>query len=258
MIYIGDYMKTIISGLAAFFLAMVIFLYGYQNEHASELNENKNTLNLSNSNSMSIVKIKDRVLLNIPVIAQFPELARGCEVTSLTMLLNAAGLHTNKMKLAKEITKDPTPRKVINNKIYYGNPHNGFVGNIYTYEKPGLGVYAQPIIKLAEKYLPGKIVNLTNSSFEDLKIPLSDGRPVWVIINTKYQQLPESYFETWITKDGPIRITTKEHSVLITGYDHQYIYFNDPLTGQKNKKAPINDFKKAWVQMGSQAISYLD
>lgn len=251
-------MKTFISGIAAFLLASTIFLYGnHHKEQASELREKRLSHDISASKQYSIVKIKKKVLLDIPVISQFPELARGCEVTSLAMLLNAAGVISDKMTLARQIKKDPTPHKVLNNKVYFGNPHDGFVGDIYTYQKPGLGVYVQPIFELANKYLPGKIVNLTNEAFDDLKIHLSDGRPVWVIINTKYEKLSDSYFETWYTKKGPIRITSKEHSVLITGYDKDYIYFNDPLTGKKNKKAPIEDFNKAWVQMGSQAITYL-
>ncbi|KYC84877.1 MULTISPECIES: C39 family peptidase [Heyndrickxia] len=250
-------MKSIIAGFTAFLFFIIIFIYGYQNfEHASEMADRTIDLNNQNSKQYSIVKIKDKVLLDIPVTSQFPELARGCEVTSLSMLLNSAGIKSDKMTLAKQIKKDPTPRKIINNNIYYGHPNDGFVGDIYTYSKPGLGVYVQPIIELANKYLPGKIVNLTKSSFDELKIPLSNGQPIWVIINTQYKKLPDSYFTTWHTKKGAIRITSKEHSVLITGYDKNFIYFNDPLTGKKNKKAPINDFKEAWVQMGSQAITY--
>ncbi|MGE8206256.1 C39 family peptidase [Heyndrickxia sp. NPDC080065] len=253
-------MKSILSGFTIFLLATIIFLYGYKNIVKTDTIKDKNLeLTQSDLNQFyKIVKIKDKVLLNIPVISQFPELARGCEVTSLAMLLHAAGISSDKMTLAKEIKKNPTQKKYIDNKIYYGNPHEGFVGNIYTYEKPGLGVYVQPIIELAEKFLPGKIVNLTKNSFEELKVHLSDQRPVWVIINTTYKHLPNSYFETWYTEKGPIRVTSKEHSVLITGFDKKYVYFNDPLTGEKNKKAPINDFEKAWVQMGSQAITYLN
>ncbi|MCQ6278445.1 C39 family peptidase [Bacillus sp. EB600] len=208
-------------------------------------------LNLQN------VPIKDQVLLDAPVVAQFPELPRGCEVTSLAMLLNQAGKNVDKMELAAKIKKDPTPKTVSNGQIYFGNPDNGFVGSIYTFKEPGYGVYHEPIAKLAENYLPGRIKDLTNSDFNELKIHLSDGRPIWVITNTLYKKLDDNMFQTWNTPTATVKITYKEHSVLLTGYDQQYIYFNDPLTGAKNKKAPITDFKESWVQMGSQAITYL-
>lgn len=204
-----------------------------------------------------IIKIKDHVLLNIPVISQLPDLPRGCEVTSLAMLLNNAGVSISKMELAQKIAKDHTPLKIANGVTYFGNPNDGFVGNMYNFGKPGFGVYHKPIADLAAKYLPGKIKDLTGTDFQELKTHLSDGRPVWIIINTKYQKLPENLFQTWNTPTGPVNITYKEHSVLITGYDPQFIYFNDPLTGEKNKKAPIKDFEESWVQMGKQAITYL-
>jgi uncharacterized protein YvpB len=206
---------------------------------------------------ISVIKIKDQVDIDAPVISQLPELPRGCEVTSLAMLLNKAGINVDKMELAEKVKKDPTKKKYANGEIYFGNPNDGFVGNMYTFQAPGLGVYHAPIAKLAEQYLPGKITDLTGSDFEELKTHLSDGRPIWVIINTSYQKLPENLFETWKTPTGQVKITYKEHSVLITGYDSQFVYFNDPLTGTKNKKAPIKDFEESWVQMGRQAITYL-
>lgn len=204
-----------------------------------------------------IIKIKDQVLLDVPAVSQFPELPRGCEVTSLSMLLNFAGIHTNKMELADKVKKDPTPHSYTNGQVYFGNPNEGFVGDMYSFQNSGFGVYHKPIAELAEKYLPGRVKDLTNSDFQELKTHLSDGRPVWVIINTSYRKLEEDQFQTWETPNGKVKITYREHSVLLTGYDLQYVYFNDPLTGGKNKKAPIKDFEESWVQMGSQAITYL-
>ncbi|MDQ0215772.1 uncharacterized protein YvpB [Oikeobacillus pervagus] len=206
----------------------------------------------------SVIKMKDSTLIDAPLVAQLPELPRGCEVTSLAMLLQSAGVSTDKMTLASEIKRNPATYKKENGKIYFGNPANGFVGNMYTFEEPGLGVFHEPIAELAKKYLPDhKVLDLSGGDFEDIKIQLSDGRPVWVIINTAYDELPDHYFQTWHTEDGEIRITYKEHSVLITGYDEEYIYFNDPLTNTKNKKQPIQTFEKSWIQMGRQAITYL-
>ncbi len=203
------------------------------------------------------IKLKESVLLDVPAISQLPELERGCEVTSLTMLLRHAGVDVDKTELAKEIKKNGEKRHVIDGVIHYGHPNEGFVGNMHTRKEYGLGVYHKPVAELAEKYMPNRIKDLTGVHFEELKIPLSAGKPVWVIINTRYQQLSPNEFETWKTPQGEIKITYKEHSVLLTGYNQSYIYFNDPLTGEKNKKAPISNFTEAWVQMGKQAITYL-
>jgi uncharacterized protein YvpB len=204
-----------------------------------------------------IIKIEDKILIDAVVISQFPQLPRGCEVTSLAMLLSHAGVQADKLTLAQEIKKTDVPYEKKNGKIYFGHPNEGFVGDMYSHNNPGLGVYHKPIKELAEKYMPGRIKDLTGSDFSELKTHLSDKRPVWVITNTTYQKLSKDYFETWHTPSGKIDITYKEHSVLLTGYDQSYVYFNDPLTGEKNKKAPIEQFQEAWEQMGSQAITYL-
>lgn len=201
-------------------------------------------------------EVKPLVILDVPIIRQLPELPRGCEVTSLAMLLQDAGVQVDKLTLAEQMKKDPTPFQLQNGKVYFGNPHDGFVGDMYSLTKPGLGVYNEPIEQLAKKYLPNQIVNLTGSDFIELQKYLSNGSPIWIITNSTFQKLPESAFHEWNTPSGPIKITYYEHSVVITGYDNDYIYFNDPLTGEKNKKAPKADFLDAWVQMGRQAITY--
>ncbi|MCM3576054.1 C39 family peptidase [Mesobacillus subterraneus] len=201
-----------------------------------------------------IVRIKDKVLLDAPVVKQFPELPRGCEVTSLAMLLQYNDIDVDKMELASGIKKNPVLLEKREGVTYWGHPNDGYIGDMYTYEKPGFGVYHRPIAELAEEYLPGKVKDITGADFSVIKTYLSLDLPIWVIINTTYKKLPASYFEEWITPSGPVSITYKEHSVLITGYDDKYIYFNDPITGIKNRKEPYSSFEEAWEQMGKQAI----
>lgn len=188
--------------------------------------------------------------LDAPHIKQMPELPRGCEVTSLSMLLQDQGVNVGKMQLAKEVKKVPFKTNGV-----YGNPYDGFVGNMYTYGLPGLGVYHGPIFDLANKYLPGKVVDFTGSSPSAIYKAIDMGSPVWVITNTQFKQLPSSYFQTWNTSSGNLKITYKEHSVLVTGYDSQYVYINDPLYNKKNRAVPRKNFEASWIQMGSQAIA---
>lgn len=132
-------------------------------------------------------------MIDAPFVRQLPELPRGCEVTSLSMLLGHAGVKVDKMTLAREVKKDPTPYKEKNGKIYFGNPHDGFVGDMYNFNNPGLGVYHGPIRELAEKYLPGRNVDLTGQSFDAVYKQLDKGKPVWVVVTSEYRHVPSSY-----------------------------------------------------------------
>lgn len=195
--------------------------------------------------------MKESILLTVPALQQFPELPRGCEVTSLAMLLNFAGVSVDKLTLADEIPKVP-----YFSDGYFGNPHQGFVGNMYTYNQPGLGVYHEIIEELASQYLPRQIENLTGDRFSSVQKKLNAGKPVWVIVSSTFAFLPEEQWETWNTKEGENTITRRMHSVLVTGYDEYNVYFNDPFYPDQNRSANFESFVTSWTQFGSQAVSY--
>lgn len=205
------------------------------------------------------IVVKESVLLNVPYISQLPELIRGCEVTSLAMLLNYKGINVNKLRLADEIDKDNTPYKVVNGNIYYGDPSIGFIGSMTDVNKDGYGANHKPINKLLKKYVgEHKAIDLTGLEFDNLYYYLSENLPVWVITNVDLKKLPENQFYTWQTPKGTIvTATNKEHSVVITGYDKEYIYINDPLHNDPNRKINKKDFIEAWNQMGKQAVTYI-
>lgn len=193
---------------------------------------------------------------DVPRIEQNPELNRGCEVTSLAMLLNYKGISVDKMTLAQNIIKDNSVKTEKDGKIYYGNPNSGFVGDIYDINKDGLGVYHGPIYELLSTYLGGEAVDITGCEREDIMFYIGKNRPVWIITNTKFKPLPPSDFVSWESAEGPVYTTYSEHSVLVIGYDNDYVYFNDPLDASSVKKENKDNFFDAWEQMGRQAVTY--
>lgn len=188
---------------------------------------------------------------NVPFIKQLPELPRGCEVTSLAMLLQYKGVQVDKMQLASEIHRVPFEQDGLR-----GNPYEGFVGNIYTKAEPGYGVYNKPIFNLAEKYVSEKVINLTDRDVNDLYKVISSGSPVWVIINTTFKPLAESSFETWNTSSGEVKITYFEHSVVVVGYDQNFVYVNDPLKNNPRFAVPRAEFEKAWSKWGNKRLLF--
>lgn len=194
---------------------------------------------------------KSAFIDTVPFIKQLPELERGCEVTSLAMLIQSAGVSADKLTLAKEVAHVPFLQG-----NYQGNPNDGFVGDIYTHAKSGFGVYHGPLFQLAQKYLPQQALDLTGKDMKTIYSMLNQGVPVLVITNTSFAPLNDDQFETWDTNSGPVTITYNEHSVIIVGYDEKNVYINDPLAGTPKTAVPRQNFEQAWIQMGSQAISY--
>lgn len=176
-----------------------------------------------------------------------PKLYNGCEVTSLAMLLHYSGYeHITKNALANEIKRVPLNYE----NGLKGDPHDGFVGDMEN--GPGLGVYHEPIYQLAKKYVGNQAVDLTGKPVKKaIYQSLEKGYPVWVITTSTFAKTDN--IETWNTPNGKIDISFNMHSVVITGYDKDHVYLNNPY-GEKNQKVDREQFEDSWKQMGSQAI----
>jgi uncharacterized protein YvpB len=194
------------------------------------------------------------IRLQAPLILQYPELRSGCEVTSLAMLLNYSGLKIGKMDLARLMPRDPTPiRWNTDGSIRsWGNPNTGFVGEV-TGKAKGFGIFHGALLELLKQYQPGA-VDLTNRAWEDIEAHVSSGVPViaWTTINF----VDPNNWVVWDTPIGPLRTTFVEHAVLLTGYDDNYVYVNDPLGGAAGKRIDKQQFIRTWQALGTQAISY--
>lgn len=198
---------------------------------------------------------KDSIMLDVVLIKQNPELKYGCEVTSLAMVLNYAGIKINKMELYSAIQKDPDPivRSSSGDILKWGNPNDGFVGDM-TGRTAGYAVYDRPLVQLINHYLPGRAVNLSNQPFENILEHVSAGVPVVVWTTGDYRN-PNS-FESWYHGQQLIKVTLDLHAVVLVGYDQNNVYLNDPLSGGKQVRVGKEQFITSWKGLNCRAVSY--
>ncbi len=209
----------------------------------------------TDSSQPSAPSIKHKIILDVPLIPQKPELKYGCEVTSLAMVLQYAGLKVNKIQLANSVKKDPTPILIGKNGdiIQWGDPQKGFVGDI-TGKRKGYAVYARPLQELMEHYLPNRTVNLTGKTFDDVLAQIKIGRPV-VVWTTGDYKLPDRW-ESWKHGNKQIKTPLDLHAVVLIGFEDGYVYIHDPLTAKKAHKVNKKTFIQSWEALGKQALSY--
>lgn len=231
----------------------------YEGEKSSQLGT-RNVVPDNSSEQPSLIPAtldtgKDKIILDIPIINQNPELKYGCEVTSLAMVLTHANVKIDKLKLADELPKDDDPvQKTRSGDITrWGNPDHGFVGDI-TGKKAGFAVYAGPVEKLMNQHLQNRTINLTRKPFDEVLSQIKNGKPV-ILWTTGDYKVPDRW-ESWKHGNEEIKTPLDLHAVVLVGFDNEYLYINDPLTGEKAKKAKKDSFLESWKALGQQALSY--
>lgn len=172
--------------------------------------------------------IPERAVLEVDPIFQNPELPTGCEITSLTALLQYLGFDVEKETMANEYlfcTYDTA--KYTLEDAYIGTPD----------AEDGFGCYAPVLVDAADRYLQTqngeqKAIDLTGSNEETICRYVASGYPVvmWITIG-----LYDVYEELgWTTEDGEeVMWCELEHCVLLHGYDKEEgtVYVCDPLNG---------------------------
>ncbi len=174
---------------------------------------------------------KKKCYIKTDFILQNPELPTGCEITSLTMLLNHLGFKADKLDLADNYL----PKGEYANSNFY----EVFVGN--PRDVHAFGCFSVPIEKAAKSYLKAhdkekkwKVVNLTGCSPDTLYAAIDAGDPVVVWASIRMRNIVSG--RSWRIKEtGELLVwPAREHCLLLTGYDTEknLAYFNDPLIGQ--------------------------
>ncbi|MEW9700809.1 C39 family peptidase [Paenibacillus sp. SI8] len=190
---------------------------------------------------------------DVAALSQLPNLPNGCEAVAATMLLNWAGIAVTKEEVAEELPKGDLPHVNDDGAWIGSNPEDVFVGDPFGM---GYGIYHKPVAALMDRYLPGRIKDLTGSSFNDLLETVKSGRPVMVWA-TEHMDTPIFEDEWQDENEHIIDWYDPEHALLLTGWDADYAYMNDPMTGAQEAYS-LSDFESVWESMGSQAITVVE
>jgi uncharacterized protein YvpB len=154
-----------------------------------------------------------------------------CEIAALRMALKGVGVTVSETELWNDLAKDPTPRRVHNGIVTWGDPNTGFVGKPNgSMFRTGFGVYAPPIVALAKRYADASVIRVDDPYAIDAA--LSKGHPIvyWTVIGNSPS------VTTWNTPSGKtIRAPYYEHTRVIVGYRGttekiEGVYILDSLT----------------------------
>lgn len=192
--------------------------------------------------------MKQEQKLDVPLENQMPDLPNGCEVTSLSMLMNYYGIKVNKNELAENIQHVDF---FTDGGKYRGNPNQGFVGHM-SIANAGWCVYNGPLYNVARKYTT-HIENITGNDFLSLLKLVSNGHPVLIITTTTFNRVND--MQTWDTNTGKVNVTPSSHACVITGYSKpkKVIYVNNPY-GYKNQPVNWKNLQASYNQQGRQAL----
>lgn len=192
---------------------------------------------------------------NFEIIGQLPELPTGCEITSLTMVLNYYGLNPDKMEMAvKYLPKTDYSTYYKNGKLTGPDLDNYFLGD----PTSGYGYVCgtNAIITAANTFLSDiksnyKAADLNSCDISELYKYVSQDNPVavWTTI-----EMADRYkTEGWYTESGKyVEWSQNDHCNVLIGYTENTVTIADPILGEVeyDKK----QFEKVFKSRGSKAV----
>lgn len=220
-------------------------------EYSVIVREKDNIENCSNTLTVNLkgISYSKKASIDAPMILQNPELPTGCEITSLTMLLNFLGFDADKITMAEDYLPKGEYRNSDFRKVFVGNPKNTHA----------FGCYSPAIVTAAEDYLEDMgrednytVTELTGCGVDSLYSAVDKGYPV-IVWATMSMSTP-TRGASWTIKKTGERVTwvAGEHCLLLTGYDKNKVYMNDPLVGKVSYSRAT--FEKRFKSLGKQAV----
>lgn len=243
--------KTLVVGIIIF-LAAIAIIFSRQSFYSKEtvLGRVWKTIYYAADNQLALAFRPKEVTFSLDVPFNKQEHRLSCEVAALEMALDYYGINTNEDELIEHLNFDTRESK---EGQVWGDPENGFVGNIdgSVFDGSGFGVYEEPIRNLARKYVQAQILDKA-----DLNMVIQSvrgGKPVitWGLIGN-------SPPISWHTSGGAqVKVYPGEHARVVIGYtgdatNPDKLILLDPIYG-KIRMDP-EDFLAQWSVMNNRAV----
>lgn len=188
-------------------------------------------------------------------LMQKPELPNGCEIVSLTAVLNYYGYNVSKTTMADSyLPKQAFTWK--NGKRYGPDPYKAYAGNPRS-TTSGWYSFAPPIVKAADNYMATqknkmKAKDISGSSQKEILTYLNKGIPVviWVTLDLSKPALNGQWYLSDTGKS--YKAYTNLHAVVLTGYKDGIVGVMNPLKGKVTYN--LNAFFKSYEELGKHAL----
>lgn len=182
-------------------------------------------------------------LINMPYYNQKKRYPTGCEPVSAVMAMKYLGSSVSYEKyITKYLKKGKYPTRTNPNKAFMGNPKS----------RSAWGCYQTPII------------NATKKATKKVKAKKSYEKSV-AALTQKYIDYSKPVIIWGTVNMAPVKRTIKlrcgvywkspNHCLLLTGYDSEYYYFNDPLRA-KNTRYSKSTVEKIFAKKDKRAVIF--
>ena len=194
-----------------------------------------------------------KVLSDVPIIAQRPTFPTGCESVSAVIALQYAGVDISVADFVDKYLDKSSKFYNENGKRYGPDPYKVFVGSPRTTASYGC---MAPVIKNAINKIIGSDLTVEDKTGYSLpmlcKEYIDKGTPciVWASIG----MLATYKSASWTLEDGSTYyFPANEHCLVLIGYSRTHYYFSDPYRGA-HVKYSRSISEKRYAELGRQAL----
>jgi len=195
------------------------------------------------------------VTIAVPVYKQTMNL--DCETASMQMALAYRG-HWYPQSYMFQFEHPDTRQPIKSGDgtiLQWGNPFDGFVGDVNAHEfnGTGYGVYYPPILWIANGLGDPSAVGGSGFSADTVYQALASGHPVQVWVEYQWVRPALGVWKAW--DRTKIHYSLREHSVVLSGLSDDAVRVNDPWPGTQYWISR-STFETSWADFHNMAIIY--